>query len=63
MFTCWICKYYSMTTVQPPAKISGTILNDLGFCKQNKMPVIHTTQTAAASGNPLARGITASNSD
>lgn len=46
-----------------PVKISGTVLNDLGVCKQNKMPFIHITQAAAASGNLFARGITASNSE
>lgn len=41
-----------MTTIQLPVKISGTILNDLGFFKQNK------TLSAATSGKPFARGIT-----
>lgn len=63
MFTCWISKYYSITTAQLPVKISGTILNDPDVCKQNKMPFIHIAQAEAASGNPFARGISASNSE
>lgn len=43
MFTLFIGKYYSMSTVQLHIKISGTILNDVGFCNKTKCQL--STQT------------------